>query len=144
MIPRYASPKQIDLGLAVLRIVAGIVFVAHGYQKFVVMGLEGTTGFFAQSGVPMPGITAALVATLEVVGGIALVLGLMTRLVAALLAVDVLGAIIFVHAKHGFFVPMGIEFVLTLMTAAVTLALAGPGALSVDRMLGGPRRDTGD
>ena len=134
MIQRFASPKQIDMGLAVLRIVTGIVFAMHGYQKFFTMGIEGTTGFFTSLGVPLPGIAAIVVATLELVGGIALALGLFTRLLAIPLAIDMLTAITLFH--RGFFVPKGVEFVLTLMAASITLALAGPGAWSLDRMLG--------
>lgn len=139
MIQRHGTPSQVELGLAVLRIVTGIVFAMHGYQKFFMMGLDGTEGFFTQIGVPLPGIAAPFVATVELVGGIALAIGLKTRLVAIPLVIDMMSAIIFFHAKNGFFVPMGIEFVLMLMTSAITLALAGPGAPSVDRMLEGGR-----
>ncbi|MEO5580675.1 MAG: DoxX family protein [Gemmatimonadaceae bacterium] len=134
---RPASAKQIEAGLAVLRVVTGIVFAVHGYQKFFMMGLDGTAGFFGSLGMPMPGIAAPLVATLELAGGIALALGLFTRPLALLLVSDMLGAIALVHAKNGFFVPKGIEFVMTLGTVALALALAGPGSPSLDRMLSG-------
>ena len=135
VIQRMGTPKQIDLGLAVLRVVTGLVFAAHGYQKFFIMGIEGTTGFFTQLGVPLPGIAAILVATLELAGGIAVVLGIFTRLIAVPLAIDMASAILFFHAKNGFFVPAGIEFVMTLMAASIALALAGPGSPSLDRMM---------
>jgi putative oxidoreductase len=137
MTQRFASPKQMEIGLAVLRIVTGIVFAAHGYQKFFLMGLDGTAGFFTQLGVPLPAAAAVLVATLELAGGIALALGIFTRLIAIPLAMDMLAAIFFFHAKNGFFVPSGIEFVLMLMASSIALALGGPGAFAVDRMLGG-------
>ena len=135
MIQRLGAPKQIDLGLAVLRVVTGLVFAAHGYQKFFIMGIDGTTGFFTQLGVPLPGIAAILVATLELVGGIAVILGVFTRIIAVPLAIDLATAIVLFHAKNGFFVPAGIEFVLTLMAASIALALAGPGSPSIDRMM---------
>ncbi len=137
MFMRPASAKQIDAGLAVLRVITGIVFAVHGYQKFFMMGLDETAGFFGSLGIPMAELAAPLIATLELAGGIAVALGLLTRPIALLLVFDLLGAIALVHAKNGFFVPRGIEFVLTLMTAALTLALAGPGSASVDRMLSG-------
>lgn len=133
---RIASRSQTDVALGILRIVTGIVFAAHGYQKFFVMGVGGTTGFFTHVGIPLPGIAAIVVATFELAGGIALVLGIFTRLIAIPLAIDMFCAIILVHAKNGFFVPMGVEFVLMLMTSAIALAIGGPGAFSVDRMIG--------
>ena len=135
MFQRTSTPNQVATGLAVLRIVTGLIFLAHGYQKFFIMGIDGTTGFFTQLGIPLPGVAAVLVATLESLGGIALILGLFTRIVAIPLAIDMVSAIFFFHAKNGFFVPGGIEFVLLLMSAAIALALAGPGSPSLDSLL---------
>lgn len=127
-----ASPRQLSLGIALVRIITGVIFVAHGYMKFFVMGMPGTTGFFTQVGIPAPGIMAALVATLEVAGGLALILGLLTRLAALGLAINMLGAIFFVRLKGGFFAPNGAEFEILLFVACVALVIAGAGALSVD------------
>jgi putative oxidoreductase len=130
------AARRTEIALTLLRVVAGVVFFMHGYQKFFLMGIPGVTGFFTSVGAPMPGISAYVIATFELVGGIALILGLFTRIVAIPLILDVAGAIILVHSKHGFFVPMGVEFVTTLLTATIVLALAGGGAASIDRMLG--------
>ena len=130
------DPRQIDIGLAVLRIVTGIVFAMHGYQKFFTMGIPGVTGFFTQLGIPLPHVFAIVVASFELFGGIALILGLFTRLIAVPLAIDMLVAIILFHSRHGFFVPQGIEFVTTLMASCIALAFAGPGTISIDRILG--------
>jgi len=124
-----------DAGLAILRVVTGAVFLAHGAQKLFQYGLAGVTGSFARMGVPLPAITAPLVSGLEFFGGIALIAGLLTRLVALGLAIDMLGAIFLVHLAGGFFVPKGVEFVLMLFAAAGTLALTGPGAFSIDAAL---------
>jgi putative oxidoreductase len=132
MVQRIGTPRQAQIALAVMRIVAGIIFMAHGYQKFFMMGIDGVTGFFTQVGVPLPGIMAIVIATLELAGGLALVLGFFARFVAVPLAFDILGAIITVHIKNGFFVPAGVEFVLLLLSAAVAIAIAGPGAFSID------------
>jgi putative oxidoreductase len=131
------SPRYSGAGLAVLRIVTGFVFVMHGYQKFFGMGIGGVTGFFGSLGVPGPHFFAMVVSAVELVGGIALVLGVLTRFVAIPLIIDMMTAIVIVHAKNGFFVPKGIEFVLMLMTSCITLVLAGPGAFSIDRVLRG-------
>jgi len=130
-----ASPRQLGLGIALVRIITGIVFAAHGYQKFFVYGLDGATGAFTQMGIPAPGLTAPLVAILELAGGIALIIGLLTRLVALGLAINMLGAIFFVRLKGGFFAPNGAEFEILLFVACVGLVIAGAGALSVDEGL---------
>jgi putative oxidoreductase len=127
--------SRVDTALAVLRVVIGAIFIAHGAQKLFVFGLAGITGGFAQMGVPLPAVTAPVVSVLEFFGGLALLLGLQTRVVAIGLALDMLGAILFVHLKGGFFAPKGIEFPLSLFGCAIALALAGAGYYSLDRVL---------
>jgi putative oxidoreductase len=125
--------KMQSWGLTVLRVVVGVVFLAHGYQKFFKFGHHGVTGMLAHMGVPLPSFFAAVLMVVEFVGGILLIAGVAVRVVAALIAIDMLVAILLVHAKNGFFNPGGVEFPLTLLAAAVCLALAGGGAFSVKR-----------
>ena len=134
------SARGAGLGLLVLRVVVGVVFIAHGSQKLFTYGLAGITGGFEQMGVPMASVTAPLVTFVELIGGVALILGFLTPIAAALLAIDMLGAILFVHGKNGLFLPNGYEFALTLLAVNVTLLLAGPGAAAVDNVLGNRRR----
>ena len=125
-------PQRMALGLTILRLVVGIVFVVHGAQKLFVFGIGGVTAGFAQMHIPLPMLTAPGVAILEFAGGIALVIGLFTRVFAILLAIDMLGAILFVHGRNGFFLPMGFEFAFSLLGACVALAVGGAGEYSVD------------
>jgi putative oxidoreductase len=134
-----ASPVQQQFGIAILRFIAGVVFVAHGSQKIFVYGFAGVGGAFAQMGVPMPAVVGPVIALIELFGGVALIVGLFTRVAAIALACDMLGAMILVHAAGGFFLPKGLEFVLMLFAAALALVFAGPGALSVDGVLASRR-----
>ncbi|GAB4423471.1 MAG: DoxX family protein [Anaerolineae bacterium] len=125
-----------EWGLVVLRVVVGLVFLVHGGQKLLMFGLGGTAGFFGSLGIPLPMVAAVVVIAVELLGGLALLLGLGTRYVALLLAGDMLVAILTVHLPAGFFVSDGgYEFVLTLLAASLFFALAGPGLLSLDARL---------
>jgi putative oxidoreductase len=129
------TATQTDIGLAILRVFAGIIFAVHGGQKLFVFGLDGVAGAFTQMGAPLPGLTGPLVAFLEFFGGLTLVLGLLTRPVALGLAGVMIGAIALVHLPAGFFLPNGYEFVLMLLGAVLTLFVTGAGRYSVDALI---------
>ena len=135
--PTYsdATEKRLDIALLVLRLVLAAVFITHGYAKLFHMGFSGVTGFFTTLGVPLSGVAGPFISLLEFIGGIALLFGAFTRVFAFLLACDMLGAIILVHAKNGYAAPKGVEAVLGNFGMAVALALLGAGAYSIDALL---------
>ncbi len=122
-------------GLLVLRVVVGVIAIAHGWQKIWTNGLEGTTQGFAGMGVPLPQLAAPLVAWTEVIGGALLIVGLAARFAGAAIGVAMLVATVLVHLPGGFFAAEGgIEFTLLLTAASFAIALTGSGALSVDAL----------
>lgn len=128
--------KQLSAyGITVLRVVVGIIFVAHGFQKITGFGLAGTAGFLGSLGIPLPGVAAGLLIATELVGGLALILGLATRAAAVALAFSMVVALLTVHLQAGFFLPNGFEYVLVLLAANVALALTGAGALAIDPLV---------
>ena len=124
-------------GLTILRIVVGLVFFVHGFQKLFLMGFDGVAGMMEGLGVPAPGLFAVILTLVELLGGLALILGLFTRLVAIPLAIDMLVATLMVHLPNGFSVLPngGYEFTLVLLATSVALAVAGPGEAALDRFL---------
>lgn len=141
MNPHPTSSAAITVARTVLRIVLGFLFAAHGWQKYAQFTIEGTVAAFGQMGVPAAGIAAPAVATLEIVGGIALILGLLARIFAALLTLAMAGAAVMVHAPAGVFVESGgFELVAALGAGALAVALVGPGRLSLDQVIANLRK----
>ncbi|HYG04264.1 MAG TPA: DoxX family protein [Chryseosolibacter sp.] len=135
-----------DWSLLLARIVLGIVIAAHGAQKllgwFGGYGFDGTVNFFTEV-IGLPFIFAALIILAESIGMIALVFGLMSRLISISLVAIMLGAIITTHAQHGFFMNWfgvqageGIEFHLLVIALSAVIALNGAGAFSIDATFG--------
>ncbi len=123
--------SRIDVALLVLRLGLGVVMLAHGLQKFG-QGIDSVVGFFGSVGIPLPAIAAPMVAGLETIGGIALILGVLTRIAAALLAVSCTVAMFTVHLAAGFYAADGgYELVLILALALVSIVIAGPGRFTV-------------
>ena len=127
---RRLLPLNPDAALLVVRVVLGIIMLYHGWPKLTNLGgtIEGFTGM----GIPLPPLTAIFSMVAEVGGGLLLLLGVLTDIAGLLVAIDMLGAITFVHAKNGFAVmDGGVEWPLALLALALGVALAGPGRFSV-------------
>jgi putative oxidoreductase len=122
-------------GIAAIRFIVGLVFLVHGSQKLFVYGFGGVAGFMGKLGIPAPGVSAVVVTLVEFLGGLVLIAGLFTRWAAILLAIDMAVAVLAVHLRHGFFMPQGYEFALTLLGVNVGLALTGAGACALENVL---------
>ncbi|SEE25899.1 DoxX family protein [Ruania alba] len=134
-------PIVADLALAVTRIVIGIIFVAHGWQKVSTFGIAGTAEGFTQMGVPLPTASAWFTAIVELGGGAALILGILTPIAGALLLLNMVGALVLVHAGAGIFVTDGgWELVAALGSAALALTALGAGRFSLDSAIFARRR----
>lgn len=127
-----------------LRIPVGIIFAAHGAQKlfgwFGGHGLQGTGQWMASIGLEPGYLMALLAGGAEFFGGLALIVGLLVRPAAAVLAFTMAVAIFAVHIGNGLFMSNdGYEFGLALLAVSISLAISGAGRASVDRLLAGPR-----
>jgi putative oxidoreductase len=133
---------QAGYGLTVLRVIAGIIFAAHGAQKlfgwFGGYGLEGVGQWMESIGLA-PGYLLALMAgSAEFFGGLALIVGLLARPAAAVLAVTMVVAIATAHLANGFFISNnGYEFALALLAISVAILIEGAGKLSLDKRIAG-------
>lgn len=139
-----ASPVRaagLDAGLLLLRLVLGVIFIAHGLQKILVDSIPGVAAGFGGMGIPAPEVAAVVVAGVEVVGGALLIVGLGTRVFAVLLTVSMAVALVLVHLAAGFFAADGgYEYVLLLAVASLALALTGPGRIAIDALIARRRR----
>lgn len=128
-------------GLLVIRVVIGVLFVAHGAQKlfgwFGGYGPKGTGGWMESVGIK-PGVLMAMLAGLaELLGGALFAVGLLTPLAAVLIALTMLGAIAKVHGKNGLWATAnGYEYNAVLIAAAIGIALTGAGDYSLDALFG--------
>ncbi|HWO93855.1 MAG TPA: DoxX family protein [Dehalococcoidia bacterium] len=155
MLARKIAPLE-DVGLLLLRLITGVTLVVHGFPKLfggpekqppkvLVRAFgqnypqayeHGSPSGFAealrQMNVPMPRVSAYLSGMAELFGGLALILGLMTRFFAPMAAFNMAVAARVAHWQTGFYGPGGYEFPVLLGSAAGTLFFTGPGALSLD------------
>lgn len=129
--------KKQDVALGLLRVVIGIIFLAHGFQKLFIWGPTGVAATFGKLGIPFPMVSAYLATFAEFFGGLALLIGFATRLAAIPVGFTMVVAFLQVHLKGGFFLPTGSEYVLALLTANIALVIGGGGALALDNVLWG-------
>ncbi|WP_077212086.1 DoxX family protein [Bacillus dakarensis] len=124
-----------EIGALILRVTLGVLFFIHGLVKFQ-GGIENTVGWFDSIGIP--GFMAYVVALIELVGGIALILGVATRLVSALLAIIMIGAIFTAKLSLGLLGDgqmAGYELDIAFFVIAVFLAINGSKLYSLGNLI---------
>ena len=128
--------KQLEkakfFALLALRLVAGAIFMAHGYPKLFGDTARVVAGF---QNMGFPGFFAYIAGIFEFFGGILLIAGLFTRIAGLLLAGEMAVAVLKVHLTKGLTGPGGYEFPLTLAAVCFTLMVLGAGTVSLDRIL---------
>lgn len=131
--------SRFEWSALILRVIAGITFFIHGIAKFQ-MGLDNVVGFFGS--MSLPAFLAYVVTLLETIGGLALILGLGTRIFSGLLGIVMVGAIFTAKLGGGFMgngTGAGYELDLALLAMLVALVISGSSLYSVDRVLSGKK-----
>jgi putative oxidoreductase len=137
----WLGENVMDAGLLLARVVFGLLMAAHGTQKvfgwFGGYGLAGTGGFFESLGFRPGKLFAGAAGTTEIVAGLLVAFGLLGPLGSAMIIAVMLVAVATVHWPHGLFAQNnGVEVPVLYSVAAAALALTGPGAYSLDALLG--------
>ncbi|EGD55444.1 DoxX family protein [Gordonia neofelifaecis] len=121
------------LAVSIARIILGIIFFAHGWQKLFTFGMDGVKANFETMGAPVPGVSAWFAALAEFIGGGLLIVGLAVPVVSVILILDMIGAIFIAHIDAGFWVnDGGYELVLALIAGLLAVGFAKQGFLAVD------------
>lgn len=130
-----------DIAVLIARILLGVVLTAHGLQKLVTNGIGGTTASFQAMGIPLPTLSALYATVAEIGGGLLLLVGVATAVAAILVALDMVGALLFVHISNGVFVQSGgWELVGLIAVVALLIAAVGAGRFSIDGVLAARKR----
>jgi putative oxidoreductase len=127
VVKKMVYEKLAQYGPLPIRILAGISFIAHGLPKL--FDIAGTEDFFANM-VGLPAAMALPIGLLEVIGGIALLVGVLTRIASILFIIEMIGSTIVAKLSRGFV--GGYELDLLLMAISISLLLTGPGRISVE------------
>lgn len=130
-----------DIVILVARVALGVILFAHGWQKFFTNGIDAVSQGFESMDIPAATASAIFAATVELVGGALLIIGLATPVVAVLVVLDMLGAWWFAHADAGtiFVTDGGYELVLALAAGAALVGAVGGGRFGLDHLIMGRR-----
>jgi putative oxidoreductase len=133
-----SSAIATDIGLLILRIAVAAVFVAHGWGDVFDTGVSNNVENYRDAGIPLPVLAAPFAAYIQLLGGILLVFGALTRPMSAGHIIVMVGALIFVHSGQSLVMGQdgsGSGFAFIMCAASILLLLAGPGRFSLDRLL---------
>ena len=136
-----STPFLFNVAILLLRVTFGACFIVHGLGKLGVVGpgnMAGFTGWLKSLGVPFPALQARMAMFSELMGGTLLILGLGTRVAAALIFVTMMVAALLGHKGGGYLItnnPPGNEYALNLAALMIVLILLGPGIYSLDYYL---------
>ncbi|XRQ02318.1 DoxX family protein [Actinomadura welshii] len=138
MLPARHHPALTDAGLLIGRLAVGVIFIAHGWQKLTDTGHAGVAASFDKLGIPLPGLSAHFATWVELLGGAALIAGVLVPVAGLLIAMVMGGAFWYVHMDNGLYSREGgYEYVLVLGAVALLFALVGAGRFSLDAVLWG-------
>jgi putative oxidoreductase len=129
---------QAGWGMTMLRVATGVVYIGHGLPKTGWIGertFEGTVKFVGSLGFPMPTLFAGLVTASELLGGLLLIFGLLTRASAFTQVIAMLVAVFMVHWDNGMFAQGGYQWALLLGVCSAALMVDGAGKASLDKMI---------
>ena len=131
-----SGTKLADVGILILRITLGVIFLAHGLQKllgaFSGPGIKGTASMLSGIGFTPPEIWAWVLASAETVGGLFLILGILPKTCAFVIAIIVIIAIVRIHGPKGFFITKGgFEYQLLMLSACIYIMITGGGKYSL-------------
>ncbi|GAB2962968.1 DoxX family protein [Nonomuraea fastidiosa] len=125
-----------DIAALIARIVTGVIFVAHGWQKWQ-GGHAAIAAGFGEMGIPMPELAAGYAMVVELIGGVLLILGALVRPVALLLLINMIGAVVFAHSGKGLFVDEGgWELAGALAALCLLFVALGGGRIGIDGIFG--------
>src|SRR5919206_5284446 len=134
------TPRLASFAPLVARVIVGAIMAVHGWQKLSMGPANVGQGMLASLGVPLPVFMGYVVTFTELIGGILLIIGLLSRLAALILAIEMVFTTLLVKINVGFIAPpgsgAGAELDLILLAAFLTILLVGPGRLSLDELLG--------
>ena len=126
MILRLNSPQLMKFGPLPIRILAGLTLMLHGLPK--ITDISGVQSFFPNIGLPPE--LAIPVALLEVIGGFAILFGILTRIASGLIIIEMIGAVVVAKLAKGFV--GGYELELLIMAICISLFITGPGRISIE------------
>lgn len=129
-------PIARDISLLLIRLVLGVIFIAHGWDKIFGTGITATAQNFVALNVPQAELSAWVTAIVELVGGALLCVGLLAPTAATLLGLEMLSAFYFVHIGNGLFMDNGgFEYVILLCASCTLIVVFGAGRVSLDNLL---------